>query len=74
MSVAADGEVVVTSLDRDVMIPIEVVCDGEKPRYGVVEDGKWKRPYKAGANLRVRNLADGRVIAAKLRGRSSLQQ
>ena len=36
------------------------VGDGEKPRYGVVEDGVWKRPYKVGANLRVRNLADGR--------------
>ena len=58
---AADGEVVVTSPDKDVMIPIEVICDGEKPRYGVVEDGLWKRPYKVGANLRVRNLAEGGV-------------
>ena len=60
ISVAADGEVAVTSPDKDVMIPIEVACDGEKPRYGVVENGIWKRPYKAGSNLRVRNLADGR--------------
>ena len=64
VSVAKDGEVVVTSPDKDVMIPIEVVCDGEKPRYGVVENGVWKRPYRAGANLRVRNLADGRLVAA----------
>ena len=62
VSVAADGEVEVTSPDRDVMVPIEVVCDGVKPRYGVVADGKWKRPYEAGANLRVRNLADGSVV------------
>ena len=61
ISVAADGEVVVTSPDKDVMIPIEVVCDGERPRYGVVEGGVWKRPYKVGANLRARNLADGRI-------------
>ena len=60
ISAAKDGEVVVTSHDKDVMIPIEVVCDGAKPRYGVVENGIWKRPYKVGANLRVRNLADGR--------------
>lgn len=60
---AGDGEVEVRSADADVMIPIEVVADGEKPRYGVVEDGVWKRPYKAGANLRVRNLADGRTYA-----------
>ena len=63
ISVAADDEVVVTSADRDVMIPIEVVCDGEKPRYGVVEDGRWKRPYKIGSNLRVRSLADGRIAS-----------
>lgn len=62
ISVAKDGEVVVTSPDKDVMIPIEVVCDGAKPRYGVVEDGVWKRPYKKGANLRVRNLADATVF------------
>lgn len=61
ISATADGEVVVKSSDKDVMIPIEVVCDGEKPRYGVVEGGVWKRPYKSGANLRVRNLADGRI-------------
>ena len=66
ISVAADGEVEVHSVDKDVMIPIEVSCDGEKPRYGVVEDGTWKRPYKAGANLRVRNLADGRVFSPRL--------
>ena len=61
LSVAVEGgEVVVKSPDKDVMIPIEVACDGEKPRYGVVENGIWKRPYKAGSNLRVRNLADGR--------------
>ena len=65
ISVASDGEVVVTSPDKDVMIPIEVVCDGEKPRYGVVEDGRWKRPYKTGVNLRVRNLADGRIVAVR---------
>ena len=65
ISVAADGEVVVASPDKDVMIPIEVVCDGEKPRYGVVEDGRWKRPYKTGVNLRVRNLADGRIVAVR---------
>ena len=67
ISVAADGEVVVKSPDVDVMIPIEVSCDGERPRYGVVEDGKWKRPYKAGARLRVRNLADGGVFARSAR-------
>ncbi|MBQ2631544.1 MAG: hypothetical protein IJG13_17845 [Kiritimatiellae bacterium] len=66
ISVAADGEVVVTSPDKDVMIPIEVACDGEKPRYGVVENGIWKRPYKTGANLRVRNLADGRIGHGRL--------
>ena len=60
LSVKVEGEnVTVTSPDKGVMIPIEVVCDGEKPRYGVVEDGAWTRPYKKGANLRVRNLADG---------------
>ena len=59
----ADGEVTVRSSDVDVMIPIEVVADGAKPRYGVVTDGVWKRPYKAGANLRVRNLADGKTYA-----------
>ena len=64
LSVAVEGgEVVVKSTDRDVMIPIEVACDGGKPRYGVVEDGMWKRPYKAGRNLRVRNLADGRTVS-----------
>ena len=63
ISVSADGEVIVTSPDKDVMIPIEVVCDGEKPRYGVVENGIWKRPYKVGANLRVRNLADGQTTS-----------
>ena len=57
--VAQEGEIAVTSPDKDVMIPIEVVCDGEKSRYGVVEDGVWKRSYKKGTNLRVRNLADG---------------
>ena len=61
VSVAPNGEVLVKSPDKGVMIPIEVSCDGEKPRYGVVKDGIWKRPYKAGANLRVRNLADGTV-------------
>lgn len=57
------GEVEVRSADADVMIPIEVVADGAKPRYGVVENGVWKRPYKAGAKLRVRNLADGKTYA-----------
>ena len=65
ISAEADGEVVVRSPDKDVMIPVEVVCDGEKPRYGVVEGGIWKRPYKSGANLRVRNLADGRTAVGQ---------
>ena len=57
------ASVVVTSSDRDVLIPIEVTADGREPRFGIVTDGVWKRPYKAGANLRVRNLADGKTYA-----------
>ena len=60
----AGEEVVVFSPDKDVMIPIEVAVDGGKPRYGVVEDGVWRRPYPKGANLRVTNLADGRTASA----------
>ena len=59
----ANGEVTVRSSDVDVMIPIEVVADGVKPRYGVIENGVWKRSYKAVANLRIRNLADGKTYA-----------
>ena len=54
-------EVVVTSPDKDVMIPICVAVDGQKPRTGVVANGVWKRPYVKGVNLRVTNFADGSI-------------
>lgn len=59
------GEVTVTSPDRDVMIPIEVKCGGGKSRYGVVENGVWKRRFPADATLSVRNLADGRTASCR---------
>ena len=60
LTVRREGdEVVVTSKDKDVMIPIAVKVDGAKPRTGVVEDGVWRRKYPHGARLRVVNLANG---------------
>lgn len=58
-------EVVVRSSDKDVMIPIRIEADGQKPRTGVVADGVWRRTYPHGANLRVTNFADGRVVRAE---------
>ena len=55
------GFVVVTSPDKNAMIPIEVSAEGRKARYGIVVDGVWKRPYEAGRGLQVRNLADGKT-------------
>ena len=66
LSIRREGdEVVVTSPDADVMIPIQVKADGAKPRTGVVRDGVWRRTYPHGANLRVTNFADGSFVKSR---------
>ena len=55
----------VRSPDAEAMIPIGVFADGAKPRYGVVKDGTYSCPLPKGKNVRVLNLADGRIFAAK---------
>ena len=71
LTVKRDGAaVVVTSDDADAMIPIEVRADGQKPLYGVVTDGQWRRTYPGGdgegavatQGLHVRNLATGETF------------
>lgn len=54
------GELVVTTPDIDVMIPIVLETPGEKPFYAVVKNGLWR---KSGVpvNAQVRSLADGSV-------------
>lgn len=59
----ADGRLVVTSPDRDVMIPIRVQA-GEKTFSGVVRDGRYETPVAA-APVRVVNLATGEEFAMK---------
>ncbi|HPK76092.1 MAG TPA: hypothetical protein PLM57_14925, partial [Candidatus Latescibacteria bacterium] len=52
----------VTSPDKDMMIPIRVDGVSEKPCYGVIKNGKWKRAFpKSTAAVSVCNLADGSV-------------
>ena len=58
----AGGEVTVTSADADVMIPVEVVFAGGKPRYGVVAGGAWRHDFGAAGSVQVRNLATGEVF------------
>jgi len=60
----AGGEVMVSSENRDVLIPIEVTRTGEKPFYGVIRDGWWKHAFERTDGLRVRNLATGAVVSA----------
>ena len=59
-------EISVTSLDRDVMIPIRVDGAGKKPFYGVVKGGIWKHVFKDVADVRVTNLADGSLVNVRL--------
>ena len=55
--------VTVTSKDRDVMIPIEVLRPGEKPFYGVVKDGVWRHTFPSTTSVAARNLATGETVA-----------
>ena len=55
-----DGGVVVTTPDREVMIPIALEAPGAKPYYGVVKNGFWRKDGVP-ANATVRSLADGSV-------------
>ena len=54
-----DGGVAVSSADGDVMIPVGVFAEGEKPHYGVVKGGTYTCRAK-GKSIKVLNLADGR--------------
>ncbi len=53
-------DLVITTPDRDVMIPIVMESLGRKPYYGVVKDGFWRKA-DAPADATVRSLADGSV-------------
>jgi hypothetical protein len=54
-----DGRLTVISPDKDVMIPVAVFVEGQKPYYGVVKDGAFSCGVKGG-KVKVLNLADGR--------------
>jgi hypothetical protein len=57
----ADGiKVMVTTPDKNVMIPIKVESSSGKPFYGVVTDGAWARTVKGMRieTLKVANLAN----------------
>ena len=54
------GGIVVTTPDCDIMIPIALESPGEKPYYGVVKNGFWRKDGVP-ANATVRSLADGSV-------------
>ena len=60
LSVSHDGgRLVVTSPDRDVMIPIQVKVGGGRVFYGVVADGRYETAVDSGGSVRVVNLATG---------------
>jgi len=58
-----DGKITVTSVDRDVLIPIAVLVKGEAPRYAVVKDGEyvWECKSATADNVKVVNQADGGI-------------
>ena len=61
LSVSIKGsEVVVTSLDKDVMVPFRLDGIGNKPFYGIVADGAWRRTFPViGASVSATSLVDG---------------
>ncbi|MBO5940592.1 MAG: hypothetical protein J6R18_05300 [Kiritimatiellae bacterium] len=58
-AVFKNGRVQVASPDKDVMIPVGIFAEGEKPYYGVVKNGVFSCPART-AKVKVVNLADGR--------------
>lgn len=64
LSVSVDGqEVTVTSPDKDVMVPFSLDGVGDKPFYGAVADGKWKRTFAmVSSSVTVTSLADGKSM------------
>ena len=58
-----DGWLAVGSDDADVMVPFGVLdADGKGLVYGILRNGRWKRPLPAGA-AKVLNLATGETTA-----------
>lgn len=55
-------DVIVSTEDRDVMIPIEVKVGDAPPRYGVVNGGVYRRTCPADGAVSVRNLATGEMF------------
>lgn len=66
--VAVGGRVRVTSVDKALLIPIEVIRANAKPYYGVVRNGAWERDFGEAKDVVVRNLATG--LAARMKGES----
>lgn len=63
LTVRREGEnVTVSSPDRSAMIPIEVTVGDKPPRYGIVQDGCWRRTCPGEGAVCVRNLATGEVF------------
>ena len=59
LTVKREGEqVVVTTSDADVLLPIAVCAEGAKPVYGVLRNGRWSGSVPTGA-FKVQNLASG---------------
>ena len=62
----SDGLISVETSDHDVMIPVTISVDGEKPRHAVVKNGRyeWKRDIPEKCRVSVFNRADGCTISA----------
>ena len=67
LAASCEGSVVtVTSADVDIMIPIAVTLPGDKPRAGVVREGRWIGDFgKPAENAQILNLATGETVSAR---------
>ena len=54
----AEGQVVVSSPDKDVLLPIAIHVKDAKPVSGLLRNGYWSGRVKSGA-VKVQNLATG---------------
>ena len=67
LAASCEGSAVtVTSADADIMIPIAVTLPGDRPRTGVVREGRWMGDFgKPADNAQILNLVTGETVSAR---------